>query len=450
MVVETKVQKRIVRWFSVFSIFIMFLGISVPQVKAEVMHRQIYQMDWSYSPSKDRDMITELITTASGQVAYCLVSNLRSPNGDDVPEMGKATDQVYRILLHGYPQKSPAELGVSSIEEAHYATQLAVWVATNEVQVDDLIPKNQQVHNLMKHLIEQSNNGSESQEFFFNVVPDTLQTAEQKGDYFETGLYTIETNASGTYTIQSENAPQGIQFSNEAGEQKNTFSTNEKFKVLIPKNTTSGDVKFKVQASLTNLQAITFDGGQTIQDTTVLLQRTSEQISKDLLVNWESLGTLKIMKVGEDTTPLKGAIFQVSNERGNLQRIIATNESGIAQVDQLPIGTYIVKEIKAPEGYVLDTTIRQIEVKTGETIFLEVNNNKITGILEISKVDVADGNTKIPNAEFTIYDEEGKEVTKGKTDDKGIAKFNLPYGKYTYKETVAPDGYVFNDLTILF
>jgi len=166
MVVETKVQKRIVRWFSVFSIFIMFLGISVPQVKAEVMHRQIYQMDWSYSPSKDRDMITELITTASGQVAYCLVSNLRSPNGDDVPEMGKATDQVYRILLHGYPQKSPAELGVSSIEEAHYATQLAVWVATNEVQVDDLIPKNQQVHNLMKHLIEQSNNGSESQEFF--------------------------------------------------------------------------------------------------------------------------------------------------------------------------------------------------------------------------------------------------------------------------------------------
>ena len=31
-----------------------------------------------------------------------------------------------------------------------------------------------------------------------------------------------------------------------------------------------------------------------------------------------------------------------------------------------------------------------------------------------------------------------EKVVKGKTDDKGIAKFEkLPFGKYTYKETVA-------------
>ncbi|MHA4119226.1 VaFE repeat-containing surface-anchored protein, partial [Bacillus cereus] len=60
-------------------------------------------------------------------------------------------------------------------------------------------------------------------------------------------------------------------------------------------------------------------------------------------------------------------------------------------------------------------------------------------------------NNKLPNAEFTIYNEAGKEVVKGKTDDKGIAKFEkLPFGKYTYKETVAPKGYVLNEETFSF
>ncbi|MCQ6530453.1 SpaA isopeptide-forming pilin-related protein [Bacillus mycoides] len=444
-------KKRLVKWLSVLSVLIMFLGISVPQVKAEVMHREKYQMNWSYSKSKDREMKTELITTDSRKIGYCLVPDLPSPNGEDVPEMGKTTDQVYRVLLHGYPQKSPAELGVSTTEEAHYATQLAVWVAANELQAEDLVPQNEQVHNLMKHLIEKSKNGSESQEVFFNVVPDNPQTAEQKGNYFETGLYTIQTNAvSGTYTIQNENAPQGIQVLNEKGEQKDTFSTNERFKILIPKNTTSSDFKLKIKAALTNLQSIAFDGGQTIQNTTVLLQRTSEQISKDLVVKWESLGSLKVMKLGENKELLKGAVFEVSNEKDNFKKKITTNDKGIAQLDKLPIGTYIVKEVQAPDGYVLDTTSKKIEVKTGETVFLEMKNENVKGTIEISKVDVANGNTKLPNAEFTIYNENGQEVVKGKTDETGIAKFHLPYGKYTYKETLAPNGYIINEETFSF
>ncbi|MBC6975393.1 LPXTG cell wall anchor domain-containing protein, partial [Bacillus sp. Xin] len=87
----------------------------------------------------------------------------------------------------------------------------------------------------------------------------------------------------------------------------------------------------------------------------------------------------------------------------------------------------------------------------GEIIKHVVQDKKITGSLEITKVDVADGNNKLPGAEFTIYDEQGKEVVKGKTDEKGIAKFEkLPYGKYTYKETFAPEGYLINEETFPF
>ena len=98
----------------------------------------------------------------------------------------------------------------------------------------------------------------------------------------------------------------------------------------------------------------------------------------------------------------------------------------------------------------LDGSVKKIEVKTGETAVLELKNENVKGELEITKVDIADGNTKLPNAEFTIYNEQGKEVVKGKTNEQGIAKFKLPYGKYTYKETIAPNGYVINEETFAF
>ena len=444
-------QKMLAKWVCMLSVLIMLLGVSVPQVKAEVIHRENYQMNWSYSKSKDKEIKAALFKTGSGNVAYCLILGLRTPNGEDLPEMGNASDPVYRILLHGYPQKTPAELGVSTEAEAHYATQLAIWIAMGQLQVDDLVPKNQNVHTLMKQLVEKSKDESESQKIVFNVTPAEPQTAKQNGDYLETGLYTIQTNAiSGTYTVQTENAPQGTQILNEKGQQKTTFSINEKFKILIPKNTPSGDFKFRLKSTLTNLQAIAFDGGKIVQNIGVLLQKNSENMSTDLVVNWDTLGSLQIMKLGEKKQPLKGAVFEVSSEKGDIKKNVTTNDQGIAELHQLPIGTYIVKEIQAPDGYILDNTTKKIEVKTGETALLEIKNENIQGQLEISKVDSADNNKKLPNAEFTIYDIQGKEVAKGKTDQNGIATFKLPYGKYTFKETIAPDGYVINDETFSF
>ena len=45
----------------------------MPQVKAEVMNRETYKMDWSYSNSKQREIKTEIIKTASGE--YCVLFN---------------------------------------------------------------------------------------------------------------------------------------------------------------------------------------------------------------------------------------------------------------------------------------------------------------------------------------------------------------------------------------
>ena len=53
---------------------------------------------------------------------------------------------------------------------------------------------------------------------------------------------------------------------------------------------------------------------------------------------------------------LKGAVFEVSNE--NFKQNVTTNDKGIAELGNLPIGIYSVKEIQAPAGYVLDGSVK--------------------------------------------------------------------------------------------
>ncbi len=290
-------RKMLTKWFGFLSLIIMLLGVSVPQAAAEIIQQEKFQMDWSFIKFRDGEVKIEsdFLKTSQQDVAYCLSPKLDSPNGNDLPEIGKENDLVYRVLLYGYPQKTPVELGVSTKEEAYYATQLAIWIAAGKFGIADLKPQNQQVYNLVKDLVEKASKGTEVQETYFEVVPTEQQTLKQNKNYVETSLYMIKTNAvNGRYSVQIEGASDGVQIINEKGENKNEFAINEKFKVVIPKNVTTEDLKLKVNAKLQNLQAVTFDGKQKVQNTTALLLKNIEKSSNGIVVKGESLGFLEI------------------------------------------------------------------------------------------------------------------------------------------------------------
>ncbi|MFB6731580.1 SpaA isopeptide-forming pilin-related protein [Bacillus mobilis] len=518
------------------------------KVSAEVIQHEQYKMDWSYSHQYGKDVRTELLKNSNGQIAYCLTYGLRSPNGEDLPEVGRADNVVYRILMNGYPQKSPQELGVSNWKEAHYATQLAIWNALGQLSIWELEHRNANVEKAAKEIIYAVNHSNATQETYMNVIQTDKQEAKLNGEYFETSLYQVESNAkNGVFTVNLKNAPNGTKIVAENGEMKEQFQLGEKFRILVPKSSNTGNLSLKITSNLVNLHAVAYKGTDKIQDATVLLERSEEKVSTDLNVSWKSVGQLEVIKVGEQKEVLQDAVFDVFNSKNEKVGTITTNEKGIASLSGLEIGTYTLKEVKSPTGYVLNGQPQQIEVKTGEvatitvqntkvkgnieikklsdsgktlpkvdgenpdkklegavfvlqdskgkkisehksdknglievkdlpfgaysfvekqaptgyvltkesipfsiseqgkTIMLTAKNKHITGELEISKVDIADGNNKLPNAEFTIFNEQGKEVAKGKTDENGIAKFKLSYGKYTYKETFAPDGYLLNE-----
>ena len=99
---------------------------------------------------------------------------------------------------------------------------------------------------------------------------------------------------------------------------------------------------------------------------------------------------------------------------------ITTNEQGIASLSSLEVGTYTLKEVKSPTGYVMNEQLQQIEVKTGEIARVTVQNNKVIGNIEIKKL--SDSGTTLSKVEFTVFTAEGKEITKQLQTSKGLHK----------------------------
>ncbi|MED3152467.1 thioester domain-containing protein, partial [Bacillus thuringiensis] len=235
-------KRVIIRVFTLLSVLALFLNVFLPRASAEVMTHEKYSMNWSYSNSLGKHIRTEMIKNSSGQIAYCLTLGLKSPNGEDLPEMGKTDNVVYRVLLNGFPQKSVQQLGVANQNEAHYATQLAVWNALGQLDVNELKHENKNVEKAAKAIISNANNSEETQDVFMNVIPAEKQKAELKGEFFETNLYSVQTNAKGgSYKVVAKNAPNGVKIVSENGEVKDQLSVGEKFRIQIPKNTKTGE-----------------------------------------------------------------------------------------------------------------------------------------------------------------------------------------------------------------
>lgn len=430
----------------VMSMLLIVLNFVFPLTKAsaEVINHEKYEMNWSYSPMYGKDLRTELLKNANGQIAYCLTYGLLSPGGEDLPEMGRTDNVVYKVLLNGYPQKSPEELGVSDWKEAHYATQLSVWAALGQIDISEVQHKNANVAKAVKTIIDGANASQETQEMYMNVRPTDNQEAKLNGEYFETTLYQVESNAkNGVFTVQLTSAPTGTKIVSANGDEKQQFNLGEQFRILVPKSSQSGDFSLKVTSTLSKLHAVAYKGTDKVQDATVLLERSEEKVSTDLHVNWKSLGGLKVVKVGEQKELLQGAVFEVMNSANEKVGTMTTNEQGTASLSGLEIGNYTLKEVKAPTGYVLNDQPQKIEVKTGEVATITVANTKVKGNIEIKKL--SDSGKTLLKVEFAVHTADGKEVTKTVTNEQGIAQVkDLPYGQYYFVETKGVEGYLIN------
>ncbi|OJG73333.1 hypothetical protein RV12_GL000740 [Enterococcus quebecensis] len=164
----------------------------------------------------------------------------------------------------------------------------------------------------------------------------------------------------------------------------------------------------------------------------------------------KTTGNLEVVKKDEAGTLLADAQFDVYNAADQLVGKITTDETGTAQLNDLPYGTYKVIETKAPDGYVLDTTPRFIILSKTDpsgTASIEVINKKeelpTAGSLKIIKyVKDSDPTVYLQGAVFEVYDNNNQLVGTYETNEKGeILLSDLDPGKYYVIEIEAPPGY---------
>lgn len=85
--------------------------------------------------------------------------------------------------------------------------------------------------------------------------------------------------------------------------------------------------------------------------------------------------------------------------------------------------------------YVLDEEIKEIELKENQIVDLKLENEKIKGQIEITKVDKKNNSKVLEGAEFGVYDTNNNLIEKITTNAEGKAITGLLLkGKYTIKE----------------
>lgn len=170
------------------------------------------------------------------------------------------------------------------------------------------------------------------------------------------------------------------------------------------------------------------------------------------------MGGIVVAKTDAATgAKLPGAVFELSGNGES--RTQTTGADGMARFENLQPGVYTVREISAPEGYLLASPdAQQVTVTGGGTASAVFANAQVTGSIRMVKRDSLTKEA-LAGAEFTITRVSGLPAHQGKDDGEVVAVLTtdaegvalsppLTYGTYRVEESKAPEHYVDQDFAV--
>ena len=199
---------------------------------------------------------------------------------------------------------------------------------------------------------------------------------------------------------------------------------------------------------------------------------TADPIKAYIKVKTENIGYGELTKTDESSgVKLSGAVYGIYSDSGctNRIQIMTTDGNGYAKSAALVAGTYYVKEITAPKGYVLSGKVHTLTVKAGQTTGISATDKEQLGAITIYKEGEVlsswngsnftyekkklSGATFMVTAGADIYKADGTKVysagdvvaeslTTG--TDGQVVLSDLHLGTYVVTEIKSIDGYTIN------
>ena len=457
-------NKIVYKILSIIAVFLMIMGINIHSISAAENESYDYKYVDNYEFGDSKKAVIFKLKDESGEIyyAYCVDKDTRIQKNHDYSRVNvedsdyyseSDAKQIRAIVRNAYPFQSleymqeTFNIPTLTKGEAIDAIQFAIWNYANSYQGDLVNGSNENVKNLYNQLISlpAAEQITTIAEINF-LEPSAIFNGESYDvdfAYKVTGKNVDGTTVSGDYSFEEDLVVQYGATIEEAGVDENGYTH------IIVKNLPSKTtVNLTVNATQDLGRDVYFydpEGGRNASQSLIGIHEGNTNISKSISFTTEAVSEIVIKKVDSDNNEklLQGAEFTITSIDKGYTVTVVTDENGLALV-KLPLGQYNITETKAPEGYAIIEEVKTIDV-TGEvteaTVFV-FENKRIIGSVVITKVD-KDNKNALAGAEFIIKNENGEEVARGKTDETGVVKFTeLPYGKYTYQEVIAPKGYV--------
>ena len=164
-------------------------------------------------------------------------------------------------------------------------------------------------------------------------------------------------------------------------------------------------------------------------------------------------GGIGIIKKSDTGKMLGGATFRIYDAEGTEVASLVTNDSGVAATGKqdLPLGTYTVKETDAPEGHMIMEGERTVEITQNfQFLTLTFENREKTGSVTLEAQKILEGEgAKLEEGQFTfqLLDERYNVIQEASNDASGRVVFNtisytpddLGYKNYHIIEVIGDD-----------
>lgn len=166
-------------------------------------------------------------------------------------------------------------------------------------------------------------------------------------------------------------------------------------------------------------------------------------------------GKMEFEKTDEKGAPLAGAVFELRDQEGNLiRKELVSDEDGKVKAEGLFPGSYVLKEIHAPAGYIrneqtLEFTVTEEHYGAPDVLDLGQFVN-YRGSLLLKKVD--EEGQPLQGAQFELkhLHDEGESIILVSDENGFIKEEDLSPGRYSIEEIKAPEGYTRNEEVFTF